>query len=274
MMKKTDPESALQGNRRMWDSLVAINRDSALYDLEGFRQGQDNLDPLCLELMGPVDGLELLHLQCHFGMDTLAWARRGAKVCGVDFSGEAIQLARQLSRETQLEAEFLQADVLRLGQSHAKEYDRVFTSEGVLCWLPDLKAWAETVATHLKPGGRFLLFEYHPFFGVFDDEAKELPLPPRYPYFPHRDPLVFEDTGSYADPGNPIRTVSHEWSWNLGEVISALCAAGLRIDFLREVDFSTYRMHALMVKAEHRRWRMKGLEAQFPLMYALGATRE
>jgi SAM-dependent methyltransferase len=160
--------------------------------------------------VGDVDGKDLLHLQCHFGLDTLAWAQRGAHVTGVDFSERAIALARSLAAETGLEARFIHSDVLELDQALDGDFEVVFTSFGVLWWLPDLTRWATIAARFVRPGGMLYLAEFHPFSQVMDDGDVTGPTL-FHPYFPSPEPLVFPTQGSYADPDAKVRT------WRLPE---------------------------------------------------------
>ncbi len=177
-----------QSNRELWDEWTGIHARSEFYDVEGFKAGRRSLRPIELEALGDVTGKTLLHLQCHFGMNTLDWARRGAQVTGVDFSEKAIALARSLSRELSIPAEFVLSDIAALPDVLHREFDIVFTSYGVLTWLSDLRRWGQVVAHFLKPGGTFFIAEFHLFAYIFDDEVAELQV--RYPYFAPSAPLA------------------------------------------------------------------------------------
>ncbi|HEX2620451.1 MAG TPA: class I SAM-dependent methyltransferase, partial [Phototrophicaceae bacterium] len=173
----------LWANRNLWDKWTDEHEKSPFYDLEGFRAGKDRLRSIELEELGDVSGKSLLHLQCHFGMDTLAWARRGAVVTGVDFSPQSIDLARALSKELQIPAEFCCSDIEHLPDTLSCQFDIVFTSYGVLHWLRDLKRWGEVINHFLKPGGIFYIVEDHPFMRVFAANSDpELKVKNRY-YF-------------------------------------------------------------------------------------------
>ena len=185
----------LEANRRLWDAWTPFHVASAFYDVDGFKAGRKELGPIELAGVGDVRGRSLLHLQCHFGLDTLAWAGRGAIVTGVDFSEPAIVAARALAAELGIDARFVVSDVYALPDRLAGEYDIVFTSHGVLSWLPDLAGWARVVARFLKPGGAFFVVDTHPFAYVFDDERTDSELRVRYPYFPRPEPLREEKTG-------------------------------------------------------------------------------
>lgn len=263
-----------QSNRKMWDELAQINARSQFYNLAGFKAGEKILHPLELAELGPfVAGQRLLHLQCHFGMDTLSWARLGAQVTGVDFSPKAIEMAQNLAAELNIPARFLCSDIYDLPAILDETFDIVFTSYGVLTWLSDLGGWAGLVARYLRPGGRFYMAEFHPT-GMMLDDGSPAPLL-RYDYF---DPQVmaFPNTaGSYADPQATISVeFSYEWQHPLGEVISSLCAAGLRIEYLHEQDFMCFKMAPYMVQSGENEWRLPPDHPRLPLQYSLMAHKE
>ncbi|NJO67654.1 MAG: class I SAM-dependent methyltransferase, partial [Rhodospirillales bacterium] len=167
-------DERIAANRRVWDEWARINAASDFYDMAAFRAGETSLKPIELEEVGPVAGKSLLHLQCHFGQDTLSWARMGAKVTGVDLSPEAIRRAQALAGELGIDARFICSDVLALDALGEETFDIVFVSYGALIWLPDLDRWARTVARHLKPGGMLHLVEFHPMIMMLDDDAKHI----------------------------------------------------------------------------------------------------
>ena len=157
-------------NKKRWNELVDIHAKSDDYDLDGFIAGANSLHSIELDALGDVSGKSLLHLQCHFGLDTLSWGRLGARATGVDFSETAIELARNLAVRVGADAEFINCNVYDLPEHLDSEFDIVFTSYGALCWLHDIEAWAGIVSRYLKPGGTFFMAEFHPFMWVFDDE--------------------------------------------------------------------------------------------------------
>ena len=161
-------------NKKRWNELVGIHADSEEYDIDGFIAGKNSLQDIELRILGDVKGKSLLHLQYHFGMDTINWSRLGVKATGVDFSETAIELARELAKKTGMDTNFVCSNVYDLRNNLTGQFDIVFTSIGVLCWLQDVKEWARIIAHFLKPGGTFLLVESHPFMWVFDDEGEEL----------------------------------------------------------------------------------------------------
>jgi len=262
----------LDANRAWWDELVPWHAASDFYDLDGFRAGRSSLDHLERSEVGDVAGCSLLHLQCHFGLDTLSWARLGAQVTGVDFSAPAIELARQLATELDLDARFVCSDLEAAAELVPEQFDVVFSSYGALCWLPDLARWAEVVARHLVPGGRFHLIELHPVAGMFDDQVPDLRV--RYPYFRGAEPVRVERPGSYAVPEAPT---SHQvsWSWPapISAVITALRDAGLNVESFHEYDSCHEQLLAHLVPGDDGRWHSPPGEPQLPLVYALQARR-
>jgi SAM-dependent methyltransferase len=256
-------------NRALWDEWTAIHERSAFYDLEGFKRGGIRLSDYEREEVGPVDGRDLLHLQCHFGLDTLSWARLGARVTGADFSEAAIALARRLADELGIEATFVQSELAELPKTLAGDFDVVYTSRGVLGWLRDLDRWAEVAAHFVRPGGSFYVTEIHPVAHVFDDEEVrpgELRL--RYPYFSREEPLVLPVRGSYADRSAEVSApVEYGWPHGLGEIATAVAAAGLTIDFVHEFPFVEWEVPFLEPRDDGT-WRLPAEQAgELPLFF-------
>src|SRR4029079_9654858 len=196
-----DNAASFTANEELWNAWTAVHAAGDFYDLEGFKAGGWLIRPYEIELLGDVTGKSLLHLQCHFGIDTLSFARLGARVTGADLSPDAIELARVLAGELGYpDARFVRSNLYDLPNTLDGTFDVVYTSRGVLGWLPDIRAWARVVAHFLAPGGTFFISEVHPVAQAFDDGGVapgELRL--RYPYWEHPEPLVFEVKGSYAD---------------------------------------------------------------------------
>jgi len=270
-------DDALRANRDLWNAWTEIHVGSAFYNVESFRNGQDaiRLDDYEREEVGPVAGKTLLHVQCHFGLDTLSWARLGAIVTGADFSDAGIEAARALAAELAIPATFVLSNLYDLPATLDGQFDIVYTSKGVLGWLPDIVGWAQVVAHFVKPGGFFYLTEIHPVAQAFETEGVtpgELRL--AYPYWSHREPLTFEVHGSYADPSAPTEgLVEHGWDHSLGEIVTALIDAGLRIEFLHEFDFVDWPIDYL-VRNDDGRWRLPaGTAGQLPLFFSLKASR-
>jgi SAM-dependent methyltransferase len=264
-----------KANLALWNEWAHLHAASEFYDVEGFKAGKTSLNPVEMEELGGVAGKTLLHLQCHFGLDSLSWSRLGAKVTGVDFSDQAIALARALSREIGLNADFVCADIYELPQVLSGAFEIVYTSYGVLAWLPDLEKWAAVIAHFLKPGGTFYMVEFHPFAQVFDDAETATGLHVHYPYFHSGEPLVFEVQGSYADRQAQVtQNVEYEWDHSLGEIVNSLVAAGLRIEYLHEFPFCVYaKFPSLMEKCSDGMWRLKVDDGMIPLMFSIKATK-
>ena len=261
----------LKNNQALWNERTSIHAQSEFYDVEGFKNGRCSLKSIELEEIGDVSGKSLLHLQCHFGMDTLSWARRGAKTTGVDFSDESIKLACSLSKETGINANFIQSDIYALPDALRKKFDIVFTSYGVLAWLPDLRKWAEIIAHFLKRGGFFYIVEFHPVQYIFDDSRNSTRLKIAYSYFQLDEPLKFEKGLDYADPDARLKNISYEWQYPMGNVITSLANAGLRVEFLHEYPFIEYQALPFMKKQSDGRWNIEG--DPIPLMFSLKATK-
>jgi 2-polyprenyl-3-methyl-5-hydroxy-6-metoxy-1,4-benzoquinol methylase len=259
-------------NRRHWDELVGHHLRSDFYDVEAFRRGRTSLLPLERTEVGPVVGRSLVHLQCHFGLDTLSWARDGASVTGIDFSPEAIRTAEQLSRETGLAGRFVECDVLEAADCLKQTYDVVFTSWGVLTWVSDIERWARSVARLVAPDGFFYIAEVHPTALLFEPQGDGLPRL-TYGYFARPEPLTLDLPGTYADFTAAVKhTRRHEWIYELGQVVNALITAGLRIEFLREHAFTCYQQFPSMTLGDDRLWRLPADWPQLPLSFSLKAS--
>ena len=263
-----DRDSYFETNRATWNEKVPVHAKSTMYDMAAFKQGKNSLMPYELRALGDVKGKSLLHLQCHFGQDTLSWSRLGAICTGVDISDEGIKLARQLNGELQLDARFVCCNVLDTSKFVSETFDIVFTSYGVIGWLPDLKPWAQMIAERLKPGGTFYMAEFHPIVWMFDYQKGKPVL--KYGYM--QDEVIYEEyRGTYAEPASTI--ISREYGWNhgLGEVITALTAAGLHIEFLNEYDESPYNVLPDLQQTASGMFITE--EKLYPLIYEVKATK-
>lgn len=263
----------LQANQKRWDQLTIEHENSPFYDLAGFKAGKDRLRSIELTELGDVAGKTLLHLQCHFGLDTLAWARRGAIVTGVDFSQNAITLAQSLSQELNIPAQFYRSDIYELPRVLSDKFDIVFTSYGVLHGLPDLRRWGEIIAHYLKPGGIFYIVEDHPFFRVFRAKP-EGEFKAERSYFFSEEPQRIEATGSYATNNKGTGGVSYVWDHSLGEVINSLVDAGLRIEFLHEFPYAARAKFPFMEQGEDGWWRLPPHQhGTIPFLFSLQARK-
>ena len=261
-------DSRIAANRRLWNEWARINQESDFYDMAGFRAGQISLKPIELEEVGDVAGKSLLHLQCHFGQDTLSWARLGAKVTGIDLAPEAIARAQALAAELSIDARFLCANVLDPRELGDAQFDIVFTSYGALNWLPDLNAWARVIARHLKPGGRFHVVEFHPMISMLDEDARAI----AESYFNTGEALRFESTASYAG-GVHAPIESFEWPHSLAEIVQALLDAGLTLTSLREFPYCVHNCWKFLVESEPGRYVVKHHPGKLPLLFSISARK-
>ena len=265
----------LDSNQKLWDEKTKAHIHSSFYDLEGFKAGASSLYPVEQEeLAGEVAGKSLLHLQCHFGMDTLSWARLGAKATGVDFSPQAIAQARLLNDDLGMDCQFIQSDIYDLRDHLRGNFEIVFTSYGVLAWLPDLARWAEVIAHFLKPGGIFYIAEIHPFsYMLSDEDTGDTVMKVQYPYFHHPEPLSFEPQGTYADLNAEIdHAVQYEWAHDMGEIINALISAGLTIEYLHEFDFTVFQQMPFLIQRGRLYHIPEGMP-RVPLLFSLRARK-
>jgi SAM-dependent methyltransferase len=270
----------LKANLASWDEAVGLHVGTEMYDVEGFKKGRSSLSAIELDELGPSvhEGTTLLHLQCHFGLDTLSWARRGAVVTGVDFSGAGIEMARGLADEVGLSsrATFVQSDVLSLPDALEGRFDVVFTSWGALIWLGDLERWAQVIAHFLKPGGTFYIAEFHPFAYLLADDASPQSLRIGYPYFQHGRPQRFDEPGDYADPkARQQNTVTFSWNHGFAEILDPLLHNGLRLEFLHEFPHTIVGLpFPFLEVCEDGLQRVKGHHEDFPLSFSLKMTKE
>lgn len=264
----------VKANLDFWNSVVALHEKSEFYDVDGFKAGRCTLDPIEVNEVGDVEGKSLLHLQCHFGMDTMSWARRGAKVVGVDFSEEGVKLAQSLASDLGLDASFFCSEIECLPSQLREKFDIVFTSGGVLTWLPNLRVWAKTIAHFLEPGGVFYIREFHPTAYVYLDEGDKALIPTvHYPYFERKEPLRLESVGSYAANDDKSVHPTCEWPHPLSEIINSLVESGLTIEFLHEFPYSSYRSHPFLKQSEDGRWRYPENPDSIPFMFSLKAIK-
>ncbi|MBA2376093.1 MAG: class I SAM-dependent methyltransferase [Rubrobacter sp.] len=258
-------------NRANWDERVPIHTSGDFYDVEGFISGDERLRPFEVEEVGDVSGKSLVHLQCHFGIDTLSWARRGARVVGLDFSAPAVEAARKLASDIRIEAEFVESNVYDArGVLGGRTFDIVYTGLGALNWLPDVERWAEVAASLVKPGGFLYLSEFHPFTDVFGDED----LTVEHNYFHSGEPMVWDEPGTYADFGaETVNNKTYEWNHPLGEVVSAAISAGLSVELLHEHDYTLFPRWPVLEKSGFDTYRLPENIPKVPLMYSMRARK-
>jgi 2-polyprenyl-3-methyl-5-hydroxy-6-metoxy-1,4-benzoquinol methylase len=258
-----------EANKFLWNQRTIVHKDSDFYGLAEFKKGESVLTSIELSELGDVKGKSLLHLQCHFGMDTLDWARRGAIVTGIDLSDTAIEEAKKLNDELGLNAKFVCCNVYDTS-SHVKEqFDIVFTSYGTIGWLPDLDKWAAVITGRLKPGGLFYIAEFHPMVWMFDDDFTHI----KYSY-ENREVIITENQGTYTDRDADIKGKEYSWNHSIGEVLNALIKAGLKIASLNEFMYSPYPCFRNVIEFEKGKWHIKGLEEKIPMVYSVKAVKQ
>ncbi|QLE83807.1 class I SAM-dependent methyltransferase [Shewanella sp. Scap07] len=253
-------------NKAAWDARTKTHVGSKFYDVAGFLEGKSSLNEIELSALD-VKGKSLLHLQCHFGLDTLSWAREGAKVTGVDLSSVAIEQAQQLATKTDIDAEFVCCDLYSAAATLQRQFDVVFTSYGAICWLPDLDKWAEVIASSLKAGGQFYMVEFHPVEAMLEG----------YSYFAQEQADV-EQEGTYTENASDEKHTMVTWPHSLANVISALLKAGLCLQQFSEFDYSPYNCFADMIAGgqlgeSDERYYILHQQQRIPLCFSIAATK-
>ncbi len=264
-----DYSAYFSANKDLWNKRTVVHKDSSFYNLKGFMSGENVLTPIELSELGEVKSKKLLHLQCHFGMDSLNWARLGAEVTGVDFSDEAVKEARQLTEELSLTAKFICCNVYDLKQHLEEKFDIVFTSYGTIGWLPDLDKWADIISYYLKPGGAFYMADFHPVLWMFDDEFTHI----KYSY-DNKEIIVVESEGTYTDKNADISGKEYGWNHSISEILNALIKKGLRLQHFNEFMYSPYPCFNNMVETEKNKWHIKGMEGKIPMVYSIRACKQ
>lgn len=256
-------------NKALWDHWASLHPRSAFYDNTSFIEHQMALNPIELDLLHDIKGKDVLHLQCHFGQDTISLKTLGAKsITGLDFSGEAISQAQQLAKDCNVDAAFIQRDALDVDPSRAGAFDVVFASYGVVGWHPEAKAWMDAAFHYLKPGGKLLLVDFHPVLWILDEDFKEV----KYPYF-NTGVIKEEREGSYASP-EAKKMVNYTWNHSISDLIKPIVDHPDRsMVFFNEYDWSPYEIFEATERIPGR-YQIKGKEGMFPLVYAIKAEKK
>ena len=258
----SDNKKYFEVNKATWNEKVKVHSESEMYHLRAFKKGKSSLMHYELKALGDVNGKSLLHLQCHFGQDTLSWSRLGAKCVGVDISDEGIKLAKKLNDELNLDAEFICCNVLDTSNFIKDEFDFVFTSYGTIGWIPDLKPWAKMIAERLKKGGTFYIAEFHPIVWMFDYTSGKPVM--KYGYM--QDEVIYEEyEGTYANESSKMISKEYGWNHGLGEVVTSLTEAGLHIDYLKEHEESPYNVLPDLIKTKSGNYVTK--DRLYPLIF-------
>lgn len=259
----------LERNKESWNKRTVVHVDSEFYNNEAFIAGKLSLNSIELDLLGDIKGKKVLHLQCHFGQDSISLSRMGAEVTGIDLSDQSIKTAHELAKKTGQPTKFICCDVYDLPNHLDEKFDIVFTSYGTISWLPDLDKWANVIEHFLCPGGQFVFAEFHPVVWMFDDDFKKV----GYNYF-NDGPIIETEEGTYANPSADIKVEYITWNHSMSEVFTSLLGAGLTIHQMQEFDYSPYNCVRHMEEFETGKFRIKHLENNIPLVYSLRAEKK
>lgn len=255
-------------NKAAWNLKTTIHIKSDFYNNESFLKGESSLKQIELDLLGDIQGKSILHLQCHFGQDTISLSRLGARVTGIDLSDHAIHYAQNMAKELGTDTRFICSDIYELPNVLNDKFDIVFTSYGVIGWLPDMEQWAKIVANYLKPGGQFVMVEFHPVVWMFDDDFNTI----EYGYF--KGPEIIEQIeGSYADRNAKVKYSTVTWTHSLSEVINNLIRSGVRITRFEEYNYSPYNCFKHTIRIEKDKYRIKHLSDKLPMIYAITGVK-
>ena len=256
-------------NKQTWNNKTDVHIASDFYDMDGFLKGKTTLNSIELELLGDVKDKKILHLQCHFGQDTLSLARLGAKVTGIDLSDKAIERAKDLAKELHLDATFICCDIYETANYLDEKFDIVFTSYGTIGWLPDLDKWANVVSHFLKPNAKFIMADFHPVVWMFDNDFKSI----FYNYF-NIEPIIEDESGTYADRYSDIAAQTITWNHPTSELLNSLIKSNLEIICYNEYDYSPYNCFNETEEFEPNKFRIKHLINKIPMVYSLMATKK
>ncbi|MFD2907464.1 class I SAM-dependent methyltransferase [Flavobacterium ardleyense] len=256
-------------NKKTWNNKVAIHVASDFYNVSDFLKGKNSIPEIDLALLGDIKGKTILHLQCHFGQDTLSLARLGAKCTGIDLSDKAIEKAQEFNEKLGLDCKFICCDIYDTPKYIDEKFDIVYTSYGTIGWFPDLDKWAKVITHFLKPGGKFIMADFHPVLWMFDDDFKEI----FYNYF-NVEQITEEESGTYAEKGAAISNHTITWNHPTSELLNALLNNGLVLNCFNEFDYSPYNCFNQTEEFELNKFRIKHLKNKIPMVYSLSATKK
>lgn len=260
-----------KSNQALWNAKTGIHLDSEFYDLSSFMKGASTLNKIELDELPQLKGKKVLHAQCHFGMDTLSMQRMGALCTGVDFSSTAISKASELNAELGLAASFIESNIYDLDSNLDETFDVVFTSYGTICWLPDLDRWAHQLLSRLKPGGTFVMAEFHPVMHMYDwDKSDQV----AYSYFNNGHPYMEETQGTYADRTADLRLKEYFWQHPISDVINSLIEAGMILSSMKEYDYSPYNLFKDTVERAAREYLYVVNGEKIPLVYSIKGIKK
>lgn len=256
-------------NKESWNKRTDSHFKSDFYNVKGFLNGATSLNEIELLLLGDIKGKRILHLQCHFGQDTISLGRLGATVTGIDLSNNAIEKAKELAEKTNIKATFICCNIYDLPNHLNKQYDIVYTSYGTIGWLPDLNKWGEIISKFLKPKGKFVFVEFHPTIWMFDDDFDKI----TYNYL-NSGAIVESETGTYAEKEAEITLDYVTWNHGIGEVLNALIANNIVIDSFNEFDYSPYNCFNKTIEFEPKKFRIKHLGNKIPMVFSVLGTKK
>jgi len=261
-------DNFLEINKKSWNARLESHLASAFYDMPSFLKGKSSLNKIELDLLGTVKGKKILHLQCHFGQDSISLSRMGAEVTGVDLSDLAIEKGKALAKELGTDTKFICSNVYDLDEHLNEKFDIVFTSYGTISWLPDLNQWAGLISRYLKPSGQFIFAEFHPIVWAYDDDFTEV----QY-YYNNVEPISEEETGTYADKSANIKQAFVCWNHGIGEVVNNLIKNRLQIEDLQEYNYSPYPFVSDTVKITDKKYKVRKFGDKLPLVYSIKAIK-
>jgi len=255
-------------NKKAWNNKTSVHLGSDFYNMPDFLKGKSSLNDIELDLLGDVNGDEILHLQCHFGQDTISLQSMGAHVTGVDLSPKSIEEARLLAKKMNASCKFVESDVYTCQEKLNTTFDKVFTSYGTIIWLPDLTKWAKVIYDSLKPGGELVFVDFHPVIWMYDDHLSKI----TYSYF-NRGEIEEIEEGTYADQHANLKDQMITWNHSLSEMIQALIKVGLQIKDFQEYDYAPYPFISNTISVGEKKYMIKDKEGLFPLCYSVVAKK-
>ena len=258
-------KAVFEANEKLWDRRTAVHLKSEFYDNESFLVHKNSLMPMDQEGLGDLKGRKVLHLQCHFGQDTISMEQLGASTVGIDLSTKAIDAAKDLALKCKSKASFHCANVYDIDKLNLGKFDTVYTSYGTICWLPDLDLWAKLISQHLTKGGQFYMVDFHPVLHMIEWEDEEW----KFPYFSHKDPFEDLEESSYTENKEKISMPSYFWQHPISEILQALINNGLNIKKFQEYDWSPYNCFPKMKKLGEKKYQYLHTKHPVPHLFEI-----
>ena len=262
-------ENYLDINRKLWNAKVDSHLKSDFYFVDEFIKGRTSLNSIELDLLGDIKDKKILHLQCHFGQDSISLSRLGAKVTGIDLSDKAIEAAKDLAAKCGTDTEFIVSDVYDLPNVLHQKFDIVYTTYGTIGWLPDLHKWAEVVSHFLKPGGKLIFVEFHPVVWMYDNDFTFV----QYSYFNDKQ-IIETNEGTYADRTADVANEEVSWNHSLSEVLTSLLGENLQLQSFQEYNWSPYPCFRHIEEIEKGKYQIPQFGNKIPLVYSLVAEKK